>query len=204
MQLLEKMDLAARERLVEASTTNDRAWALLNQGKLLNYVVGGWTAGAISIYQSGAPILLSGGLTSTISGDGGVSFVGTTSARDIQKSVHVTRAAPHASYVNVIDPKFQGASKANPAYLGPNLTPGVEGNLNYIYGPKWNNFDLSATKDLPIFEAVHINLQGIFLNAFNHPEWNGGNFGTQSATFGTTSGLAQAARRIELRGNITF
>jgi hypothetical protein len=88
--------------------------------------------------------------------------------------------------------------------VGPNKTPGVEGNLPYIYGPKWNNFDLSATKDIPIFEAVHINVQGIFLNAFNHPEWIGGGYNTQSATFGTTSALAQGARRIELRANLTF
>jgi Carboxypeptidase regulatory-like domain len=180
--------------------------AFLSHGRLLNYAVGGWTAGVINIYQTGSPILITGGLTSTINSasDGGVSFVGTTTARDIQKSVHVTPAAPHNAFVNLIDPKFQGASTANPAYLAPNKTPGVEGNLNYIYGPKWNNFDLSATKDLPIFEAVHINLQGIFLNAFNHPEWTGGGFSTQSSTFGTTSGLAQGARRIELRGNITF
>jgi Carboxypeptidase regulatory-like domain len=180
--------------------------AFLNHGKVLNYVVGGWTAGVIHIYQSGSPILLTGGLSSTINSasDGGVTFVGTATARDIQKSVHVTRSAPHNAFVNLIDPKFQSATTANPAYVKPNTTPGVQGNLPYIYGPKWNNFDLSATKDLPIFEAIHINLQGIFLNAFNHPEWNGGNFGTQSATFGTTSGLAQAARRIELRGNITF
>ncbi|HEY4378833.1 MAG TPA: TonB-dependent receptor [Acidobacteriaceae bacterium] len=180
--------------------------AFLNHGKMLNYVIGGWTAGAIMIYQSGSPILLSGGLASTINSasDGGVTFVGTTSARDIQKSMHVTRAAPHNSFVNLIDPKFQSTSTANSAYVKPNTTPGVQGNLPYMYGPKWNNFDLSATKDIPIFEAVHINLQGIFLNAFNHPEWNGGNFNTQSATFGTTSGLAQGARRVELRGNITF
>jgi hypothetical protein len=49
-----------------------------------------------------------------------------------------------------------------------------------------------------------MNIQGIFLNAFNHPEWNGGGYSTQSSTFGTTSSLAQGARRIELRGNITF
>jgi hypothetical protein len=180
--------------------------AFLNHGKLLNYAVGGWTAGLIHIYQSGAPVLLSGGLTSTINSasDGGVSFVGTTTARDIQKSVHVTHAAPHNSFVNLIDPKFQGASTANPNYVQPNKTPGTMGYLPYIYGPKWNNFDLSATKDLPIFEAVHINLQGIFLNAFNHPEWIGGGYNTQSATFGTTSAVAQGARRVELRANITF
>jgi hypothetical protein len=180
--------------------------AFLNHGRLLNYAVGGWTAGAIMIYQSGAPILLTGGLSSTINSasDGGVSFVGTTTARSIQNSVHVTHAAAHNSYVNLIGSQFQGTSTANRAYVVPNTTPGVEGNLPYIYGPKWNNFDLSATKDLPIFEAVHINLQGIFLNAFNHPEWIGGGFSTQSATFGTTSSTAQAARRIELRANITF
>jgi hypothetical protein len=183
---------------------SDRAF--LNHSKLLNYAVGGWTAGAIVIYQSGAPILLTGGLASTINpaSDGGVTFVGNTTASTIQKSVHVTHAAPHNSYVNLIGSQFQGTSTANPAYVVPNTTPGVEGNLPYIYGPKWNNFDLSATKDLPIFEAVHINLQGIFLNAFNHPEWIGGGFSTQSPTFGTTSSVAQGARRIELRGNITF
>lgn len=180
--------------------------AFLNHGKLLNYTVGGWTAGAIMIYQSGAPILLSGGLTSTINSasDGGVSFVGTTSAHDIQKSVHVRRAAPGASYVNLIDPKFQSTSTANVNYVVPNKTPGVEGYIPFIYGPRWVNFDLSATKDVPVFEAVHMNVQGIFLNAFNHPEWTGGNFSTQSSTFGTTSGIAQSARRIELRANITF
>jgi len=180
--------------------------AFLSNGRMLNYVVGGWTAGAIVIYQSGAPILMTGGLSSTINSasDGGVSFVGTTRASDIQHSVHVTHAPAHDSYVNLIDSKFQSTSTANPAYVVPNTTPGVEGFLPYIYGPKWNNFDLSATKDLPIFEAVHINLQGLFLNAFNHPEWIGGGYSTQSATFGTTSSTAQAARRIELRGNITF
>ena len=180
--------------------------AFLSQGKFLNYAVGGWTAGLITIYQSGSPILLSGGLSSTINplSDGGVALIGIT-AHDIQKTVGVRRAAPGASYVNLIDPKFQATNgNANAAYIKPNTTPGVEGNLPFIYGPKWINVDLAATKDLPIFEAVHINVQGIFLNAFNHPEWNGGTFSTQSTTFGTTSGLAQAARRIELRGNITF
>lgn len=53
-----------RHALQLSSTYNlpfgkDRAF--LNQGKALNYVVGGWTAGVITIYQSGAPVVLSGG-----------------------------------------------------------------------------------------------------------------------------------------------
>ncbi len=181
--------------------------AFFNHNKAMNYLLGGFTAGVITIYQSGAPILLTGGLSSTINpaSDGGVNFAA-GSARDIQKSVGVTRAKPGAAYVNLIDPKFQSTvdGRANSAYVAPNTTPGVEGNLPYIYGPKWINFDLAATKDLPIFEAVHINLQLLGLNAFNHPEWIGGGFNTQSNTFGTTSTVAQAARRIELRANVTF
>jgi hypothetical protein len=184
--------------------------AFLSHGKLTNYAVGGWTAGMIFIYQSGAPYPLTGGLSSTINSasDGGVTFVGGTSAHDIQKSVGITHSKPGNTYVNFIGTKFQGTSTANPNYVVPNTTPGIEGNLPFIYGPKWNNFDLAATKDLPIFRAVHINLQGIFLNAFNHPEWitsTGSTvLSTQSSTFGTTSTTAQAARRIELRANVTF
>lgn len=180
--------------------------AYLSHSKLLNYAVGGWTAGMVTIYQSGQPIVLSGGLSSTINSasDGGVRFVGGTTARDIQSSVGVSRAAAGASYVNLIGKKFQGTSTANTAYVVPNTTPGVMGNIPFIYGPKWNNFDLAATKDIPVFEAVHVNIQGVFLNAFNHPEWIGGTFSTQSTTFGTTSTVAQAARRVELRANVTF
>ncbi|MEO6805407.1 MAG: hypothetical protein ABI286_09820 [Edaphobacter sp.] len=93
--------------------------AFLSNGRLLNYIVGGWTAGIISIYQSGSPILLTGGLSSTINSasDGGVTFVAGTTAHDIQKSVHVTRAAAGASYVNLIDPKFQSTSTANTNFV---------------------------------------------------------------------------------------
>jgi len=180
--------------------------AFLNKSKAMNYVAGGITVGAITIYQSGAPILLTGGLSSTINpaSDGGVVLL-QGSARDLQKAVHITHAKAGNSFVNLIDPKYiQADGRANTAYIGANKTPGVEGNLPFIYGPKWNNFDLSLTKDLPIFEAVHMNVQGIFLNAFNHPEWIAGTFNAQSTTFGTTSTTAQAARRIELRANVTF
>jgi hypothetical protein len=184
--------------------------AFLSHGIFMNYVVGGWTPGIISIYQSGAPLLLSGGLTSTINpaSDGGVTFAAGTTARDIQKSVGVTHAPAGKAFVNLIGSKYQATDgRASATYVAPNTVPGVEGSLPFIYGPKWNNFDLAMTKDLPIFEAVHINIQGLFLNAFNHPEWifpSNGTLSTQSTTFGTTSTLAQAPRRIELRANVTF
>jgi hypothetical protein len=177
----------------------------LNKSRAMNYVVGGWTVGGIFIYQSGAPSLLTGGLSSTVNSasDGGVTFVG-GSARTIQSQVHIRPAAAGNTYVNFLPASLQGSVSANPNVVVPNTTPGVIGNLNYIYGPKWNTLNMALTKDVPVFERVHMNLQAEAFNLPNHPAWLLGNTTVESATFGTTSSLAAGARRIELRANITF
>ena len=178
----------------------------LNDSRALNYLVGGWNLGGIFIYQSGAPSLLTGGLTSTVNSasDGGVRFVG-GSARTIQSQVHIRPAAAGNTYVNFLPASLQLANvSANPSVVVPNTTPGVIGNLNYIYGPKWNTLNMALTKDIPVFEKVHMNLQAEAFNLPNHPAWLLGNTTVQSATFGTTSSLATGARRLELRANITF
>jgi len=177
----------------------------LNHSRALNYLVGGWTVGGIFIYQSGAPSLLTGGLTSTVNSasDGGVTFVG-GSAKTIQSQVHIRPAAAGATYVNFLPASLQGTASANPNVVVPNTTPGVIGNLNYIYGPKWNTLNMALTKDMPVFEHIHMNLQAEAFNLPNHPAWLLGNTTVESATFGTTSSLAAGARRVELRANITF
>jgi hypothetical protein len=184
----------------------------LSNGRMLNYVVGGWTLGGIFVYQSGAPSLLLGGLSSTVNNasDGGVTFVGGASAKTIQSQVHIRPASGGATYVNFLPASLQAPASANPSIVVPNTTPGTIGNLNYIYGPKWNNLNMAVTKDMPVFERVHMNLQAEFINLPNHPAWLLGNgnpstsTNVSSATFGTTNTLANGARQIELRANVTF
>ena len=177
----------------------------LNSSRALNYVVGGWTLGGTFIYQSGAPSLLTGGLSSTVNSasDGGVTFV-SGSAKTIQSQVHI-RPAAGATYVNFVPASLQLAKvSANPDVVVPNTTPGTIGNLNYIYGPKWNTLNMALTKDVPVFDRVHMNLQALAFNLPNHPAWLLGNTTVESSTFGTTGSLATSTRRIELRANITF
>jgi hypothetical protein len=180
--------------------------AFLNHNKLENYTVGGWTVGGIFVYQSGAPSLLTGGLSSTINSasDGGVTFLPGHSAREIQSQIHITPSAAGNAFVNFVPSTLQGVTAANNSILVPNTTPGTVGNLNYLYGPKWNNLSMALTKDFPVFERVHMNLQGEFLNLPNHPAWGLGNTTVNSATFGTTGSILRGARAIELRANITF
>jgi hypothetical protein len=63
---------------------------------------------------------------------------------------------------------------------------------------------MALTKDLPVFDRVHMNIQAEAFNLPNHPAWLLGNTTVESSTFGTTSTLATAARKLELRANITF
>ncbi len=87
----------------------------LSDSRLANYFVGGWTLGGVFIYQSGAPSLLSGGYSSTINSasDGGVTFVGASSARTIQSQVHVRPSAAGNTYVKFLPESLHGSISAN-------------------------------------------------------------------------------------------
>lgn len=185
--------------------------AFLNKSRIANSVVGGWTIGSIVTWQSGEPFLLSGG-TSTVNGnDSGITLTGVT-PKQLQQQIR-PRAVPGAPYVSLFDAKYISASgEANNAYISPASTPGQFGSLLWLYNPKNFNTDLSLTKLVPIVEDVHLKLQAVFLNAFNHVAWFQGSQNptcsqsaacVQSPTFGTTANTS-TPRQIELRANVQF
>ncbi len=186
--------------------------AFLNQSRIANAVVGGWTLGAIVTWQSGEPHLFTGG-TSTFNGnDSGVTLTGVT-ASQLQKQLR-PRVVPGKPYVSLFDAKYinQANGQANTQYISPASTPGQFGQLLWLHDPKNFNTDLSLTKLVPIVSTVNLKLQGVFLNAFNHVSWIGMDTGVQDGTFGTTSttaesgvlGASDGGREIELRANIEF
>jgi len=199
--------------VMHASGTYDlpfgRGRRFVNQNRIANAVVGGWTIGTIVVWQSGEPHLLSGG-TSTLNGNGsGVELIGVT-ASQLQHSIR-RHNVPGKGYVQMLDPKYlQGNGSANPAYITPEYTPGKIGSMVWLHSPTNFNTDLALTKLVPVFREVNLKLQGEFLNAFNHVSWTGMNTSIQSTTFGTTStvfgggAVPGGARQIELRANVQF
>jgi hypothetical protein len=177
----------------------------LNQSRIANAAIGGWTLGSIVTWESGEPYLLSGG-TATFNGGGnsGIQLIGVT-ASQLQHSMTARRVA-NKGYVEMLDPKYlQSNGSANPTYITPNYTPGTIGQLVWLHDPTNFNTDLSLTKLVPVFREVNLKLQGVFLNAFNHTSWVRLNGSVQSTTFGTTSTVfGNGARQIELRANIQF
>ena len=179
--------------------------ALLSQHVWEDAVAGGWTVGAIVVYQSGTPSFLTGGYsTVNNSADSGVDFGPGFSASTLQHAVHVTRGNASNPYKNFLPDSYRSSASANYAAVSPHQTAGSFGYLSYLYGPRWINTDLAITKVIPIYEQLKLNFQGEFLNAFNHPAFTIGDTGVQDATFGTTSATANGPRHIELRANITF
>jgi hypothetical protein len=179
----------------------------LNQNKLANEVVGGWTLGTIIVMQSGTLAQMSGGYNTVNANDAGVVFQNGFTAQQLQSSVGVYHSGN--PFVYVIDPtKYLAPNgSASTTYITPNTTAGVWGYRPMIYGPHWFNADLSVNKTVPIRESVHLTLQGEFLNVFNHPTFSFANttpLNIQSTAFGQLTSGPTTARRIELRANLEF
>ncbi len=191
----------------------------LNHSGLLDKAVGGWTLGTIFTYQTGFPFRLNGPGLNTFndyatfndSADGGIVLNG-ISRSQLQSAVGVYHA-PGQSYVNYINPKFQGSNIFN--FASPNTTPGTIVPPIFLYGPHFWNDDLSVTKAIPIRENVKFSLQGEFLNVFNHPNFNSPGVGAPyyntlnaavlSGGFGQQPGTnASLPRAIEIRANFEF
>ena len=189
-----------------------RGKRFLNQNKIANTVIGGWTLGSIVTWQSGEPFLLSGG-TSTFNGsDSGITLTGVT-AKQLQQQIR-PRSIPGKPYVSLFDAKYinQQNGQANATYISPASTPGQFGSLLWLHNPRNFNTDLSLSKLVPIKEDIRLKVQGVFLNAFNHVAWFGGTENpvcaastacVQSSTFGTTAN-ASGPRQIEIRANVQF
>ncbi len=188
----------------------------LNHGALLDRVVGGWTIGTILTWQSGFPFLLDGPAfqsfntyaTYNDSNDGGLILNGVTRSQ-LQKSIGVYPSPGH-TYVNFFGPEFQGTNIRK--YVTRNTTPGTIAPPTYLYGPHFWNDDMAVTKIIPIRENLRLTMQGEFLNAFNHPNFNyvssmntnitSGGFG-QQAGWGSMYG-GNGPRAIEIRANVEF
>jgi hypothetical protein len=200
--------------VVHASGTYDlpfgKGRSFLNNGAVLDRIVGGWTLGTIFVIQSGNPFQV--GLTgttntndgyNTVNGnDAGVYFNGIT-ASQLQSNVGVYHTG--SPWVYTINPSLIQPNGMATTSLTPANVPGVWGYRPILYGPHWFNDDLSINKTIAIKERVRAVFQAEFLNVTNHPTFNLANLSIRATNFGQTTATAPStARRIEFRMNIEF
>ncbi|HTP35097.1 MAG TPA: carboxypeptidase-like regulatory domain-containing protein [Candidatus Acidoferrales bacterium] len=197
--------------IIHASGTYDLPFGkgkmFLNQNKVVDHIVGGWTLGTIVVFQTGTLAQMNGGYNTVNANDAGLVFQNGFTASQLQSNVGVYHSGN--PFVYVFDPgKFLAPNgSANTNYMTPITTAGAWGYRPMIYGPHWFNADLSVNKTIPIRESIRLLFQGEFLNLFNHPTFSFANttpLNIQSTAFGQLTSGPTTARRIELRANLEF
>jgi Carboxypeptidase regulatory-like domain len=145
---------------------------------LLNEAASGWTLSPIFEWSTGRNFKLLG-QTNTFNdydssypdaSDSGVVLNGITT-KQLQKKVGYY-PGPNANTPRLLmDPSVFASGPPASGQVGPETTPGQLGQFVFLHGPQIINTDFSVTKDFPIFEQLHMNIQAIMLNLFNHPQW---------------------------------
>src|SRR5271168_1741740 len=187
--------------------------AYLNNGRVLDEIVGGWRLAGTFIAQSGNPftVVMNNNENQTITGCG-TNVGGTAAGGDVNNGCNW--------YPNVIGPVSGPKNSAEwfntaafaPAWNGSPTTVfafGDEGR-NILRGPRLSVVNLSLAKDFSFMERFHIALRADFVNALNHPSLGipGQNYG--AANFGEINaatqngGVAVAPRSGQLSAVFTF
>ena len=166
---------------------------LLNRGGVVNGFVGGWELSSIFHVRSGVP-------TTIVMGYDGAG-VGSGQWRPNQVADPNSGTCPNGAAVHTMNCWFNTSAFATPS-------SGTFGNLgrNTIYGPKWEDVDVSLLKNIPLRmlgEGGNLQFKASATDIFNHP-----NLGMPDSTytdggFGVIS-YANTSRQLQLGVKISF
>ncbi|MBI3210315.1 MAG: TonB-dependent receptor [Candidatus Solibacter usitatus] len=160
---------------------------LRNRKDIAGRVLGGWDAGIIFLAYTGAPIGMNSATNGTFSQGGG--------------------QRPNWSGVN---PSLSNATPQRWFDTAQFTTPSAYtfGNSARTYsglrtGPA-RNIDLSAHKNIPIYERLSVQFRAEFFNLFNTPRFDPPNISQGSAAFGVVSAMANQPRVVQFALKLMF
>ena len=159
--------------------------ALSTGNRFADRIIGGWQLQGTGRIQSGLPFLLLAGRDTVNQYDSGI--VPLVSRAQLQSEIGVYKM-PNGN-VYYINPTYIGSDgRANPQYLQPSSTPGVEGFPNfYLHGPGMTLVNLTLAKKTKITERVSLEFRAEAMNAFNNVNFLVGSPTASAATDTITS-----------------
>jgi Carboxypeptidase regulatory-like domain len=178
--------------------------ALLQDNKVASTVLGGWTVNLISTYQTGTPFTPS---------------IGTFPAGFTTRPYTGPASRPD---VGTVDP-FAGAPGGRNGFIaGLYTVPGVAssglsgawgvpaanifGNfpINSLFGPRFVNFDMSASRNIRLREGINLQVRAEAFNAFNHTNLGGPNTNLTDPNVGKITSNGGTMRRLQFGARIDF
>jgi hypothetical protein len=159
-------------------------------GKALDYLVGGWSVNAISVYQSGFPIQITQASNNN-------STFGYASQRPSATGVSpVTSGSLEDRLSNYINP---AAFASSPARTFGNLSRTLD-----MHGPGQANWDASIFKSIRFTETLKGQFRAEALNAFNTPMFAAPNTSFGSGSFGKITSQVNFSRMMQLGLRLFF
>ncbi len=164
--------------------------AMLNNGKALNYVVGGWSINTVSIFQTGFPLQISQSTNYN-------SSFGYANQRPNATGISpFTSGSLEQRLNNYINP---AAFSTAPQFTFGNLSRTID-----MRGPGQVNWDMSLFKDFLLKEKVKAQFRAEALNAMNTPLFYGPNTTFGSSSFGKITSQANFSRQLQLALRFSF
>jgi len=162
----------------------------LNQGALMNALVGGWKVAAIASLHSGPWLTL--GSNQSLG-----SFV--NALPDVTGAVNNTALHGGLGKNGKLGPYF------NTQNVQPVTAVGVQGNASVqsVYGPGAADWDISGYKGWKLRERYGLTFRADVFNAFNRVNFTGLDTGVNDTRFGQVTS-ANAAREIQLSLRVNF
>jgi hypothetical protein len=165
--------------------------AFVNSNAILDYVIGGWTINAVSVYQTGFPLQVYQSDTN--------SAYGYAAMRP-----NATGVSPTSATSGSVEARL--SNYINPAAFS--IAPqGTFGNISRtlsLLGPGQKNWDISVFKSFSIKEKLKAQFRAESLNAFNSPLFSAPSTNFSSSTFGQISGQQNFARQLQMALRFTF
>jgi hypothetical protein len=165
---------------------------LLNQGGIVNQVVGGWRVAGVLRYEAGRPLLI------TMNNDlGGLLFNSEKRPNRAGDGRGNTSRGMNPATDRYL--KASGWSDPGPLQFGnePRTDPSINGFPLY-------SEDASLMKDFPMPREMNFRFQLQDSNIFNRHTWCDPNTNWSSGSFGQVSGQCDLPRRLQLSGKFSF
>ena len=164
--------------------------ALMNRPGALNYLVGGWQANVISVYQTGFPLVI-------VQSTNFNSVIGAAMQRP-----NATGVSP--STVGSLTDRLDNYLNRAAFSQAPQFTFGNLSRTIPNRGPGQANWDVSLFKDMKFKERVSAQIRAEALNIFNTPQFRAPNTAFGSSSFGVITQQANFPRYIQVGFRLFF
>jgi Carboxypeptidase regulatory-like domain len=175
---------------------------LKKSNAFFNGLLSGWAVSGVTVFQSGAPLSLTGANVNNVFGI-------TTNRAQLAAGCTYDDLTTSGSVHSKLNNYFNRSCTANWPIIGDDGRATNFGNsgVGIVFGPDQRNFDLALIKRTPLGglrEGVNIEFRAEFFNAFNTTQFANPNTTATTANFGLISGTTVNPRIVQLALKLNF